>query len=214
MIVCDNGSSDDVASVVRLIVFTRLPSPGATKTRLIPAIGPLQAAELQRRMTERTIATARQLNDVCMEVRYAGGTELKMRDWLGGGLMYRPQCGGDLGQRMECAFDDALDEGCERIVIVGSDCPALTSRRMGEAFDALSESDVVLGPSIDGGYYLIGLRRSAALFEGVEWGTDSVLASTLKKAESLGLSVKQLGELADIDRPEDLAQLPPDLRIE
>ncbi len=165
-------------------------------------------------MTERTIATARELDGVRLEVRYAGGTERKMRNWLGGELKYRPQCGADLGQRMKCAFEDALDEGCERIVIVGSDCPALTHQRMDEAFDALSESDVVLGPSRDGGYYLIALRRSVDLFEGIEWGTGSVLTSTLEKAESAGLSVKQLGCLSDIDRPEDLDQLPPDLRIE
>jgi len=194
-----------------LILFARYPLPGGAKTRLIPSLGPTRAAHLQRRMTEhactiaRPTAAARHLD---IEVRYAGGDRRRMRRWLGGEVHYARQGPGDLGQRMRRAFDAAFAEGCRRVVLVGTDCPATTPQDLHRAFESLADRDVVLGPSTDGGYWLIGLRRPAELFAGVAWSTPGVLAQTLARTRSLGQSVAVLRTLPDVDTFEDLSHVP------
>ncbi len=194
-----------------MIVFTRYPEAGTTKTRLIPALGAQGAADLQRDMTERTVAEARQLAErrgVALEVRFEGGSAEQMAAWLGGDLSYVPQGTGDLGNRMAGAIRHALHDGAERAVIVGTDCPDLTANTLAEALDALADHDLVLGPAADGGYYLMGLRGHApVIFQDIPWGTSEVLRRTLSRAEEIGLSVRLLDELADVDRPQDLQQL-------
>lgn len=192
----------------KLIVFTRYPEPGKTKTRLIPALGPDGAADLQRRMTEHTLRLVPQLQRSCpvsVEVCYDGGSLDLIREWLGRDLSYAAQGGGDLGERMARAFDQAFDAGTEATVIVGTDCPGVTADLLRTAFEALRQNDLVLGPANDGGYYLIGLCRAIPqLFAGIHWGTDKVLQQTLETAKSLELSVTLLERLDDVDRPEDL----------
>ncbi len=196
-----------------LIVFTRFPEPGKTKTRLIPALGTRGAARLQRQMTEHIMATAATLNGqngLSIEVRYEGGNAALMRDWLGPNVMYRPQGSGHLGRRMQHAFEVAFQGDAEAVVMVGSDIPGISADIIRQAFKALREKDLVLGPAKDGGYYLIGLSRTltsktyAHLFDGINWGTHSVLAQTLQIANELGLHLTQLETLADVDRPADL----------
>lgn len=193
----------------RLLIFTRFPQTGTTKTRLIPALGAEGAAQLQRQMTERTLAIAQGLQvdrPIEIEVRFSGGTLRQMRRWLGSGLTYRPQGLGSLGSRLRQAVETAFAEGSERVAIVGSDCPGIDATLLAKAFDALGDRDVVLGPASDGGYYLIGLRRAIpALFEGIDWGTERVWQQTLDIAEALGVAIAQLPVLDDIDRPEDLS---------
>jgi len=117
----------------------------------------------------------------------------------------RDQDGPDLGHRLRSAFEDLLAGPTDRAVVIGADCPDLNPGRIGEAFDALESHDVVLGPTLDGGYYLLGLRRRApALFDGVSWGTERVLEQTLVRAERCGLEVSLLGPLSDLDTPADL----------
>jgi len=149
----------------RLILFTRYPQPGRTKTRLIPALGAEGAAALQREMTEHALEQARDCcrrSDARLEVRYAGGTRAEMRAWLGEGARFLRRGGGDLGARMRRAFDDAFETDCPSCVLIGADRPGLSSDLLAEAFGRLAERDIVLGPAADGGYYLIGLRDSAA----------------------------------------------------
>ncbi len=110
----------------RLIVFTRYPVPGRAKTRLIPSLGPLGAAELQRRMIEQTLKRARSLSSkkqIDIEIRYLGGNRQLICRWLGPGLIFRAQCAGDLGQGMEGALAEAFDSGCHRVVLIGTDVP-------------------------------------------------------------------------------------------
>ena len=198
----------------RLIVFTRFPEPGKTKTRLIPALGARGAARLQRQMTERIIATAIALkgqNGLSIEVRHEGGDAALMQDWLGSNLVYRPQGKGHLGQRMQEAFTSAFEENTAAVVIVGSDIPGISTQIIRQAFEALQQNDLVIGPASDGGYYLVGLSHSLAtmaygqLFEGIDWGSDRVLAQTLQIASGLGLTLTQLERLPDVDRPADLS---------
>jgi rSAM/selenodomain-associated transferase 2/rSAM/selenodomain-associated transferase 1 len=203
-----------IRNSMRLILFTRYPEPGRAKTRLISALGEEGAAELHHWMTVRTLAQARRFlaqKAVSSEVRFDGGTQTLMREWLGPDLAYQPQGEGDLGRRMARAFEEAFTAGIQEVVIVGTDCPGLTARDMEVAFNEVQCKDLVLGPAADGGYYLIGLGREIAseaipqLFSGIAWGTGEVLSKTMKVAEGLGLSVALLEPLADVDRPEDLS---------
>ncbi|NQT15380.1 MAG: DUF2064 domain-containing protein [Planctomycetes bacterium] len=193
----------------RLIIFTRYPEPGKAKTRLIPALGPAGAACLGREMTRQTFRWAKELASaraVSVDVRFDGGDATLMRHCFGDRFAFLPQALGDLGERMRGAFDSAFRAGAARAVIVGTDCPDLTSQVVATAFDRLAQNDVVLGPATDGGYYLIGLRREAPeLFAQIPWGSGNVLEETLRASEAANLSTVLLQPLCDVDRPEDLA---------
>ncbi|MBD2541354.1 TIGR04282 family arsenosugar biosynthesis glycosyltransferase [Coleofasciculus sp. FACHB-SPT36] len=194
-----------------LIVFTRYPEPGKAKTRLIPVLGEDGASNLHRQMTEHTLSQVRELQSdraTRVEVYFTGGDQQLMEDWLGADIIYQPQGEGDLGQRMKSAFQTAFAAGMEGVAIVGTDCPGLDAKIMAQAFEQLNGHDLVLGPAIDGGYYLIGLRRIIPeLFEEINWGTSEVREKTVAIAISLGLAVAYLPPLFDVDRPEDLAKV-------
>jgi rSAM/selenodomain-associated transferase 1 len=195
----------------KLIVFTRYPEPGKTKTRLIPVLGTEGAANLHRLMAQRTIARALSLQNsgqLSVEILYTGGSQQQMQDWLGTEPIYQQQIEGDLGERMAAAFHNSFTSGIDKVAIIGTDCPALIPEILVEAFEQLSQHDLVLGPAKDGGYYLIGLRRShPELFQGIEWGTDEVFVKTRAIARKLDLNIAELATLTDVDRPEDLLGL-------
>jgi uncharacterized protein len=192
-----------------LVVFTRFPEAGKTKTRLIPFLGAEAAANLQRQMTEHTITQVNQLKtstNVSVEVCFAGGDVSLMQTWLGNDLIYQPQGDGDLGERMTRSLTHAFTDNAVKVVIIGTDCPGIDIDILTSAFTHLDTSDVVLGPAVDGGYYLIGLRYPhPELFININWGTSHVFQQTLDIAQKLSLSVTQLIYLTDIDHPEDLA---------
>lgn len=192
----------------RVILFTRYPEPGRTKTRLIPALGKEGAADLQRRMTEYMYAQLRLLQQqrtVSLEVRYDGGNQNYMKQWLASDIPLVPQGEGDLGARLQRCFTDGFAARTKRVIIVGADCPSLTAGIMEKSLDTLCQNDLVLGPAHDGGYYLIGLNRPVpSLFDDIPWGTDQVLTTTLALAKKMDLTISLLGPLADVDRPEDL----------
>jgi rSAM/selenodomain-associated transferase 2/rSAM/selenodomain-associated transferase 1 len=197
----------------RLIIFTRYPETGTTKTRLIPLLGAKGAANLQRKMTEHTLSRMMGLtasNDLTIEIRYDGGNEELMKQWVGSVFEYVLQGDGDLGCRMQRAFEDAFKSGAAAAVIIGTDIPDLTGADIQKAFDALKQKHMVLGPAKDGGYYLIGLQKNTflqdvgELFAGIKWGDHDVLKKTLNISKRLGLSYSLLDELDDVDRPEDL----------
>jgi rSAM/selenodomain-associated transferase 1 len=126
---------------------------------------------------------------------------------LPAGVEVRIQRGEDLGARLVAAFDELLRVS-DRAVVMGSDCPDLDPETIRMAFAALDDHALVLGPARDGGYYLIGLKAPApALFEGIAWGTERVLAETLERARRLGLATRSLEVLADLDTPDDLVRL-------
>ncbi len=193
----------------RLIVLTRFPAPGSTKTRLIPVLGQVEAAELQRLLTENTVRAARRTArrmSIEVEIRFTGAQGWRVSQWLGRGLSYRCQANSDLGQRMREALEDALRQGCRSAVLVGSDIPAISAQLLCRAFKALERTDAVFGPADDGGYYLVGLRRPAPqLFRAMPWGEGSVLERTLSRARLHGISTTCIDRLRDVDRPEDLA---------
>jgi rSAM/selenodomain-associated transferase 2/rSAM/selenodomain-associated transferase 1 len=196
----------------RLILFTRYPEPGRTKTRLIPALGAEGAAALQRRMSEAIVSHMARFaaqSPVHLEIRYADGTQQAVEAWLSSDIPCLDQGEGDLGARLHRAFTQAFAQGAKKVVVIGADCPGLTPPLFARAFAALDNQDLVLGPAVDGGYYLVGLNRPApALFSEIPWGSGEVLAATLKQAQSLNLSLHLLEPLADVDRPEDLFNCP------
>jgi len=197
-----------------LIVFTRYPEPGKTKTRLVPVLGKEGAANLQRKMTEHTLFQAKRFSrshQLMIEVRHDGGDEGMMRNWLGPDFVYRPQGDGNLGLRMKRSFEDAFESGAASALIIGTDIPDLTHGNIQKAFQALEQKQLVLGPARDGGYYLIGLHRDLLsravpdLFTGIKWGKENVLDETLRAARRKGLGFTLLDVLGDVDRPEDLS---------
>jgi rSAM/selenodomain-associated transferase 2/rSAM/selenodomain-associated transferase 1 len=197
----------------RLIVFTRFPEPGKTKTRLIPALGAKGAARLQRQMTEHIMATAAKVSTrtgLTIEVCHEGGNTGLMQEWLGPQFSYRPQEPGDLGRRMAHAFEAAFQHSNGAAVIVGSDIPDISSNIIQQAFEGLQKNDLVLGPAHDGGYYLIGMKNTipaetySRLFDDINWGADKVLSQTLQTARESGLRFILLESLGDVDRPDDL----------
>jgi rSAM/selenodomain-associated transferase 1 len=191
-----------------LIIFTRYPEPGKTKTRLIPALGEVGAADLQKQMTEHTILQVQELQKISainVEVRFAGGNWELMQNWLGVGFVYQTQGEGDLGERMMRSLVDAFSNNAEQVIIIGTDCPGLNSHILASALEKLKVCDLVLGPALDGGYYLIGLRRVVPeLFSQISWGTAKVFQETIEIAQKLNLLSGYLPSLADVDRPEDL----------
>lgn len=191
-----------------LILFTRYPEPGKSKTRLIPALGDKAAAELQKRMTEHAIERCKEVaktRKTALQVYYEGADKSLMEDWLGSNIRHIVQAKGDLGERLRKAFLGAFQAGMGSVVIIGADCPGLTSAIIIQAFKALGRHDLVLGPALDGGYYLIGLNKPCApLFRDIPWGGPEVFSKTMEEAMNLRLSTLHLEPLADVDRPEDL----------
>ncbi len=198
-----------------VLLFTRYPIPGESKTRLIPVLGDQGAAELQRGMTEHAVAEARHLTDSlpCMlEIHYCGGDLASMRGWLGYDLSYRPQTDGHIGVKMGRALAAHLGKK-QSIILLGSDLPGITSHILAEALQAAKTYDLTIGPAHDGGYYLIGVNGKmkpdalSSLFSGISWGTPTVFAETMAKADIRNLTYHILPKLHDIDRPEDLGHL-------
>ncbi len=192
----------------RIILFSKYPTPGLVKTRLIPILGPEGAAELQMWLLMHTLAAVRQCAAQCraeIEVRYLGESHGRFGALLGNDLRYAAQGPGDLGARMNLALQDAFREGVSNAVLVGSDIPRLGRGILCDAFCALSTRDVVIGPAEDGGYYLIGMRRPyPRLFDDIPWSTEAVCRMTEEKLCGAAVSYETLETLADIDRPEDL----------
>ena len=191
----------------RLAVFARIPAAGHVKTRLSPALPPHLSAKLYLAMVADSLEGAVSAIADQVSVFWASDGALAAGLALPAGVAVRHQQGADLGERLASAFAELLAGPGDRAVVVGSDCPDLGPGVLGEAFAALADRDLVLGPARDGGYYLIGLRRPAAgLFEGVGWGTSRVFTQTLERAERLGLEIARLAVLDDIDTPEDLVR--------
>ncbi len=195
-----------------LLLFTRYPEAGCTKTRLIPKLGAEGAAHLQGLLTEKIMAEARLLtktSGIPTFIHYAGGNEDLMRTWLGPATYIR-QIEGDLGLRMQKAFAHAFAAGAKKAVLVGSDIPGITSELLARAFGALETATTVIGPCRDGGYYLIGMQAGAAdniyplVFSQMIWSTPEVFSMTHERLTHAGHTPTILPILRDIDTPEDL----------
>ena len=193
----------------RVAVFARAPVAGAVKTRLAGALGAERAAELHARLVRHALATALAANvgpvelwcapDAAHPFFAACAAEL--------GVTLHAQRGDDLGARMHGAFEHAAASG-DALVVIGSDCPALSAQHLRDAAAALAARDAVFAPAEDGGYVLVGLAWPVApLFEDIVWGGSTVMAQTRLRLVACGLAWKELATLWDVDRPEDVARL-------
>ena len=190
-----------ISSSRRLIVFVRAPELGRLKTRLAADAGDRRALSIYRALAEHTLDVARRVADCRLVVHYApAGAASVMTRWLGSDIELRAQQEGDLGERLAGAIDDALIHGARSVVVVGTDCPGVTVELVERAFTELERHDVVLGPAIDGGYYMIGVRKAhSTLFLGIPWSTGETLSATLSAARAADLDVSLLDERRDID---------------
>ena len=192
------------STLVNLILFARYPVAGQAKTRLIPAIGADGAAKVHKLLAEKTAATLFEAsgNDANFILSYTGGEEDDFRKWLGDDKNYEPQLLGDLTDRLLAMLDPP-------VIFFGSDTPDLTVEHARDAIWALTDHDIVIGPALDGGYYLIGMKqRREDLLRDMPWSSDKVLPITLERCKAAGLKVKMLEALSDCDMPEDLDRWP------
>jgi rSAM/selenodomain-associated transferase 1 len=200
----------------RLVVMTRWPAPGRCKRRLAAGCGALAAAQMQAALNQHTLTCARLgAGRAAAELWLAadGIGPRALRRWASslGVNHWMPQGGGGLGCRLQRQLQRAFTAGAEQVVLIGSDLPQLEAQDLERAFQSLQQWPLVLGPASDGGYWLIGLQRSAfqqagaRLTAGMPWGGPAVLECTLRQAAALGLEPLLLRQQSDLDQRVDLA---------
>ncbi len=199
-----------------LVLFLRWPEPGRVKTRLIPALGADGACALYERLAKRACAEIDAFEYPQLS-RWAFVTPAEhASDWtarLGPRWTAVGQPEATLGQRLQYVIALAFSTGATRVFVAGSDVPELDREVWSEAFSALDTHDAVVGPALDGGYYLLGLRREMPeLFAGIDWSTDQVLAQTCAALQRASTSHLLLRPLRDLDTPDDLAAFYPGSR--
>lgn len=183
-----------------LIIFARKPELGKVKTRLAAGIGEPAALEVYLRLLDHTRQVA--IGSTC-DIHVFLTVPIEDSFWEGCDLHQQGE--GDLGQKMQAAFSFLFTRGYAKVVIIGSDCPDLSSADIKTSFEMLHEVQVVIGPAFDGGYYLLGMNKIIPeLFEDIAWSTSSVLDQTQKIAHKLGLATFLLPPKADIDLVDDL----------
>ena len=188
-----------------LIIFARNPVRGKVKTRLAATMGDDKALSIYQSLLEHTVQITQQLPYDCY-VFYADGIS-KNDVWPDDLYLKKNQEGKDLGQRMLHAFDTLFQQGYQKIIIIGTDCFELSSFILLDAFTGLDEKEVVIGPSEDGGYYLLGMRQFFPfLFEEKAWSTDSVYSSTVQQLVIQNIRYEILPILNDIDTEDDWKQ--------
>lgn len=193
-----------------LLIFARLPELGKVKTRLAQGIGDEAALAVYRELLARTRAAADGVGGqkkvwLTQAVAVPFMPEAVAAEWPG--YAWQPQPPGDLGDKMLSAFAHSFAAGAACVVVIGTDCPGLSTALLRQAFELLTTHDVVVGPAADGGYYLLGMRGLYQdLFRNKTWSTASVLPDTLADAARLGLHVACLPTLHDVDTASDLAE--------
>ena len=199
-----------IAPDTRVLVFAKAPQPGSVKTRLIPVLGEERAAALHEALVRRALATATSAYRDRVTLYCAPDTNHPFFHACTAtyGVRLTPQATGNLGDRMRHAFDQALKDSAS-VILIGSDCPALTAAHLLQAGKLLQEGDdAVFAPAEDGGYGLVALRRCAAsLFENIAWGGQTVMEETRARLRQLAWSWRELATVWDVDRPADYERL-------
>lgn len=196
--------------MVGIIIMLKYPQPGRVKTRLGKELGEERAAELYRFFVACELVTVHSLQASVLLSCHPHWPLSAYRAWLGGEYRYISQAEGDLGVKMRASFQTAFDMGLSRVVLIGSDLPLLPAASIQSALARLQDHDAVIGPALDGGYYLIGLHRQSfhpEIFTDIPWSTSQVLALTQKRLGDHNLNTFVLPNLRDIDTLEDLESL-------
>ena len=192
-----------------LIIFAKAPVPGQVKTRLQPHLSPEECANLHAFFIIDTINIAKRAEEAETFLFCYPGTENHFFQKVSKDfdIKLMSQKGNDLGERMEHAIKSSISKGYNKVVIIGSDSPDLPVEYIQNGFKRLDTSDMVIGPSADGGYYLIGGTKELPVFDGIQWSGCQVFNMTVEKAKERGLTVSILDEWYDIDTVEDLQRL-------
>ena len=197
-----------------VIVFAKNPVPNQVKTRLIPTLSPEQAAILYTAFLTDWCETLAKLSGVDLVIAYTpAAAESDLQALIGDCGIYIPQMGTDLGERLTSATQWAAAQGYTKILLVGSDSPTLPISYISQAYTLLDSRDITIGPSTDGGYYLIGFSATNVatavpfVFEDIAWSTADVFQQTVTRIGSLNATVGLLPPWYDIDTAEDLAFL-------
>ncbi|HHS96092.1 MAG TPA: glycosyltransferase [Phaeodactylibacter sp.] len=194
-----------------LLIFIKNPEKGKVKTRLAATMGEDKAFSIYKALMAHTRKVA--LSQPCKRMLFYSQSIAEQDDWSAQDFDKKLQTTGDLGHKMKIAFQTAFAEGSQKVVIIGSDCASLRAEIVAEAFAKLDEVDFVIGPTYDGGYYLLGMRQmQTALFENIPWSTDTVLEDTLKIIHDISGRYALLPKLSDIDYEEDWIRWGKDLQ--
>ena len=196
-----------MTSIRCLVLFVKYPEKGMVKTRLSAGLGDEITQNLYKCFVSDLIGTLEKKRYTFKIAFYPPGSDEKIISWLGSEHCYITQVGRDLGERMENAFKETFLEGFKEVLVIGTDIPALTPSLIDKAIKALKNSDAVIGPCYDGGYYLIGFRNEMFLsdiFKGIQWSTERVFKDTMGVFTKKGYKVYVLPKLRDMDRIEDL----------
>lgn len=187
-----------------VICFTRVPKPGSTKTRLLPVLTPEQCADLHWAFL-RDLTKIYEDLDAHLFVAHVPDPDWEKLKTIFPTAGFLPQKGSDLGEKMYRAIRKVLDLGYESVVLTGADLPGLTKDHLLSAFAILEEKDIAIGPTSDGGYYLIGMKQPRReVFKVEDYGGSTVFENTVAAAENAGLSVGIALPCDDVDTPEDL----------
>lgn len=190
-----------------VICFTRVPKPGVTKTRLLPVLKPEQCAGLHWAFLRDLVELYNQL-DAHLFVAYTPDADWEILKSVFPPAGYIPQKGKDLGEKMYRAIKKVMDLGYESVILTGTDLPMMTTDHLESGFTALEEHDISIGPTSDGGYYLIGMKTlNRDVFRVEGYGGSSVLENTVAAAKNAGLTVGFAMPCDDVDTPEDLWNL-------
>jgi len=188
-----------------LIIFVKYPQAGFVKTRLAKEIGKKNASELYRLFVETLLARIKDKNFTRVIFYSPISKRNEIKRWLGDDLALSPQKGRGLGERLSCAFRLAFKNGAKRVVVIGTDSPALNKKLILDAFKKLKNTQCVLGPTFDGGYYLVGLTSfHKEIFQHIDWGSDNVFKQTLKAIKESKVDFSLLDKQLDIDNKDDL----------
>jgi uncharacterized protein len=185
--------------------FAKYPEPGKVKTRLAKEIGAERAAGFYRRIAEHVLKRTAPPDSGYLRIVFYTPDAMRKRfeDWLPDEML-RVQRGSDVGERMAKALEEMFQMGAEKAVVVGADIPGLHRGIIDRAFGYLDSTDIVIGPAMDGGYYLIGMKcLHPDIFRDITWGTGEVFRKTALSIEKMGLRYRTVDTLFDVDGFED-----------
>jgi rSAM/selenodomain-associated transferase 1 len=191
-----------------LIIFAKFPQEGKVKTRLAERIGNKKATQFYKLFAENLFDHAAKLSFTNTYLFFdPSSTKEKMKEWIKFDFEYYPQNNLDLGKRMAEAFNKLFGRRVKKAVIVGTDVPDMNKKIIEQAFDLLDKHDLVISPSPDGGYNLLGMKKlHLNLFENIEWSSSTVLKKTVDAAKKQNLTIKLLDQLIDIDTEKELLE--------
>ena len=190
-----------------ILLFVKHPENGGVKTRLAKDIGDTAAVSLYKCFVEDILSSLQSINARIWVCYYPESAKDDMAVWLGSNYIYVLQKGENLGKRLQHCFKSSFDKGFEKTIVLASDIPEISENIINNAFKCLEYKDAVIGPSYDGGYYLLGFNKksyAAQIFEDISWSTNLVYEETLGKIEAYKLQYSVLDKINDMDTIDDI----------